>query len=68
MFRHLAGETEQELRLQAELLQLAASGRGSVEDERQTIFFYNFDQVPWRRRGRARDGRSHKIGSMQQKE
>ena len=39
MFRHLAGETEQELRLQAELLQLAASGRGSVEDERQTIFF-----------------------------
>ena len=40
MFRHLAGETEQELRLQAELLQLAASGRGSVEDERQTIFFF----------------------------
>jgi len=36
MQRHLAGETEQELRLQAELLQLAASGRGSVEEERQS--------------------------------
>ena len=67
MFRHLAGETEQELRLQAELLQLAASGRGSMEEDRRQ-FFYNVDQVPWRRRGRARDGRSHKIGSMQQKE
>ena len=40
LFRHLAGETEQELRLEVELMQLAASGRGSagqqsVDDERQ---------------------------------
>ena len=40
MCRHLAGETEQELRLEAELLHLATSGRGSagqqqsLEDER----------------------------------
>ena len=28
--RHLAGETEQELRLEVELMQLATSGRGSA--------------------------------------
>ena len=42
LFRHLAGETEQELRLEVELMQLATSGRGSagqqqsMEDERQS--------------------------------
>ena len=43
LFRHLAGETEQELRLEVELMQLATSGRGSAgqqqqstEDERQS--------------------------------
>lgn len=42
MQRHLAGETEQELRLEVELMQLATSGRGSAgqqqstEDERQS--------------------------------
>ena len=35
LFRHLAGETEQELRREVELMQLAASGRGSSGQQQQ---------------------------------
>ena len=37
MCRHLAGETEQELRLEAELLHLATSGRGSAGQQQQSL-------------------------------